>query len=199
MFVLVAGDRHGALPLHLGRNRQLGDRPTSLLLAIEPGVEQHEEDPLRPAEILDVGRRQFPAPVVAEAQHFQLPAEIPDILLGRRAGRSVGADGVLFGGKAEGVEPHRMEHRPAAHALKSAGDVRRRVALRMSDVQPVATRIGKHVQDVQLGTDRQIGRAESLVLLPVVLPLRLDHGGVIAGHRRINGDEKGKGRGRGRF
>ena len=65
-----------------GIGSSLIGRP-ALLLGIEPGVEQHQENPLRPAEIFGVGRRQFAIPVVAEAEHFQLPAEVGDVLLGR--------------------------------------------------------------------------------------------------------------------
>ena len=41
-----------------------------------------QEDPLRPAEVLDVGRGQLAVPVVAEAEHLELPAERGDVLLG---------------------------------------------------------------------------------------------------------------------
>ena len=156
MLVLVLPDRVFALLGDLRGDRQLGDRPPLLLFRIEPRVEQHQEDPLRPAEVLDVGRRQLAVPVVAEAQHLQLAAERGDVLFGGLARGRVGLDGVLFGRQSKGVEAHRVQHRFAPHALEAADDIGRRVAFGVADVQPVAAGIGEHIQHVQL---RPVGRS----------------------------------------
>ena len=86
---------------------------------VEPGVEQHQKDPLRPAEIVDVGGGQLAAPVVAEAEHLLLPAERGDVLFGGDPRRRAGLVGVLLGRQAEGVPAHRVQHALAAHPLDS--------------------------------------------------------------------------------
>jgi hypothetical protein len=70
----------------------------------------------------------------------------------------------------------------AAHPLEAGHDVGGRVALRMADVQAVATRIGKHVEHVPLWPRRQSWRGERAVGLPPRLPLGLDPRGLVAGH-----------------
>ena len=85
MLVLIRADRIVALRAHVGGNRQLADRPAALLLGVEPRVVNLQEDPLRPAEVLDVGRRQLAAPIVGEAERLQLPAERCDVLFGLRS------------------------------------------------------------------------------------------------------------------
>ena len=52
------------------RDRQFGHRPASLLGLIEPGIVKLQKNPLCPTKITDIGSRQFPIPVVTEAEHF---------------------------------------------------------------------------------------------------------------------------------
>ena len=187
MLVAESLDRLFALFGNVVGDRQVGDRPAALRRGVEPGIEQHQEDELRPAEVIDVGGGQFAAPVVGEAEHLQLPAEIGDVLLGRRARMRAGFLGVLFGGQAEGIPAHRVHHGRAAHSLEAADDVGGGVALGMPDVQPLAARIREHVQDVQFAAFGEHGAGESPVLFPELLPFRLDDGGVVAWH----GEEAG--------
>ena len=94
-----------------------------------------------------------------------------------------GFDGVLFGGEAEGVEAHRMDHALALHAGGAGDDVGGGVALGMADVEAVAAGVGEHVERVELAAGAgHFGRGEGLVVVPVLLPLGLDGGGVVAGH-----------------
>ena len=116
VIVLILAHRSGPERRHVLGYRQLGDRSALFLLCVVPGVEQFQEDPLCPANIRRVGRRQLPVPVVAEAEHLELSAEGGDVLLGALAGRRAGADGVLFGRQPEGVEAHRVKHALALHA-----------------------------------------------------------------------------------
>ena len=83
MLVAIAVDGLGPLLGDFVGDRQFGDRPALLLLGVVPGVEEHEEDELRPAEVGHVGGGQLAVPVVAEAQHLQLAAEVVDVALGR--------------------------------------------------------------------------------------------------------------------
>ncbi len=128
--ILIAADRLVARGGHVGRNRQLGDRPAAAGLGVEPGVEQLQKNPLRPAEVVDVGRGQLAVPVVAEAEHLLLPAERVDVLLGRDARRRAGLLGVLLGRQAKGVPAHRVQHALAAHPVRSGRRCRWPFALR---------------------------------------------------------------------
>ncbi len=139
-----------ALRLDFVGNRQFGDRPPFLLLGIEPGVVQHQKDPLGPAKVVLVGRRHHAVPVVAETEHLQLPSEVVDVPLRLDPRMLAGLDRVFFGRQSEGVEAHRMQDTFAPHPGESGNDVGRRVALGMPDVQPVAAGIREHVQDVAL-------------------------------------------------
>ena len=168
-------------------NGQIGDRPALLGGGIEPGVEEHEEDPLRPAHISRIGRRQFAAPVVTEPEHLELAAEGVDVALGTLARRGAGADRVFLGRQAEGIEAHRMHDARAPHPLEPREDVGGRVALGMPHVQAVAAGVGKHVQHVRLSRARQPRRGECVVRVPPGLPLRFDPRGLIAWHRVVQG------------
>ena len=46
----------------------------------EPALEQLQEDPLRPAEVVGIGGVDLARPVVAEAEHLELAAEGGDVL-----------------------------------------------------------------------------------------------------------------------
>ena len=163
-------------------DRQFGDRPAFLLLGVEPGVEEHEEDELRPAEVGHVGGGQLAVPVIAEAQHLQLAAEVVDVALGRGPRMGAGLLGVLLGRQPEGVPAHGVHDAVAPVAAVAADDIGGRVAFRMADVQAGAAGVGEHVQDIHLGSLRQPGGGERAVRFPIVLPFRFDRGRVIAWH-----------------
>ena len=74
-----------------------------------------------------------------------------------------------------------MEDVESAHPLVASHDVGGRVALGMARVQTIARRVGKHVEGVVLGAGRIDIGSESLVLLPIRLPLFFDAGRVV-GH-----------------
>ena len=119
----------------------------------EPLLVELLEDPLRPAVVLGVGRVDLAVPVVGKAERADLLAEAVDVLLRGDCGMGAGLDGVLLGGKAEGVPSHRMQYVEALHPLVSAEDVGRGVSLGVADVQPCARRIREHVEAVELRTD----------------------------------------------
>ena len=184
MGIAILRDRRRAGRCDFGGDGQFGDRPALLLGRVEPSVEEDEEDPLRPADILRVGRRHHPLPVVAEAEHLELAGEGGDVSLGALPWRRAGADGVLLGRQAEGVEAHRVHHRRAPHPLEPRDDVGRGVALRVADVQSVAARVGEHVEHVGLAGRRESRRGEGVVRVPPVLPLRFNARRLVTGHRR---------------
>ena len=149
-----------------------------LALIGQPALEELQENPLRPAHVVFVRRRDLAVPVVGKAQHLELAAERRDVLVGDLARMVAGLDGVLLRRQAERVVAHRVQDVEALHPLEARLDVRGRVALRMPHVQARAAGIRKHVQHVELGLGRidVVRGAERLVLLPVLLPLRFDVG-----------------------
>src|ERR1051325_5360145 len=74
-------------------------------LRIKPRVVELQKNPLRPLEILRIGRVHLARPVVAESEAFDLPLEGRDVLLCRLARMLAGLDGVLLGGQAKRVPP----------------------------------------------------------------------------------------------
>ena len=72
-------------------------------LGVEPGVVDLQEDPLRPADVVDVGGGQGAPRVVRQSDPAELASHVRDVLLGRDARVLPGLHGVLFGGQAEGV------------------------------------------------------------------------------------------------
>ena len=152
---------------------------------VVPGVEELQEDPLRPAVVVGVGGGDLAAPVVGEAEHLDLApmlAMFRSVVIARV---DAGLDGVLLGGQAEGVPAHRVQHVAAPHPLVAGEDVGGDVALGVADVQARAAGVGEHVEHVELGPGRvearlaRVGRAEGPVLGPVRLPLRLDRPEVV--------------------
>ena len=147
----------------------------------EAVAEELEEDPLRPAEVVLVGRREFAVPVDGEAEHLQLAAEVVDVALGLDGGVLAGGDGVLLGGQAERIPAHRVEDVEAVGFLVTGEDVRSGVAFRVPDVQAGAGGVGEHVQDVVLRLAARNGLgAEGGLRFPDGLPLLLEGGEIVA-------------------
>ena len=162
------GSKGGAIPN--GSLRHVG----------QPFLIKLQEDPLGPAEILRIGGVDLPGPVVTESHGLNLPPEIIDILLGGEARVGAGLDGVLFGGKAEGIPTHRMEHIMPSHPPISGHDVGGGVALQMSDMETGSGGIRKHIEDVTLGFFRArfagLGGTKAGGFDPAFLPTGLDFG-----------------------
>ena len=144
---------------------------------------EFQEDPLRPAVVVRGRRVHLALPVVREADAFDLTPEVRDVPLRDESRVLVLAHRGALGRQSEGVPAHRMEDVVALHAPLARHDVRRRVALRVTDVQARTGGVGEHVKDVVLGPALQdlrvVRRAEGLVLAPDLLPLRLDLGRVV--------------------
>ena len=147
----------------------------------EAVAEELEEDPLRPAEIILIGRGELAVPIDGEAEHLQLASEIVDVALGLDGGVFAGRDRVLLGRQAEGVPAHRVEDVEAVGLLVAGEDVRSGVAFRVADVQAGAGGVGEHVQDVVLrlaAGDRL--SAEGGAGFPGGLPLLFEGGEIVA-------------------
>ncbi len=173
--------------LRIGRQHrdQLGDRAGPVRVLVVPGVEQLQEDPLRPAVIRGIDRRDAAARVVAEPQSTQLAAHVVDVRLGRDARMLARLHRELLGGEAERVVAHRVQHVVTGHPLEPRVHVGADVAERVPDVDALAARVREHVEDEQLRavrdgveavSERPLGvrGPEGVLGLPPVLPLRLD-------------------------
>ena len=189
--IAVGGDGRVPPGRDVGGDRQLGDRAPLLLPGVEPGVEEDEKDPLRPADVFRIGGREDAVPVVAEAEHLQLTGEVGDVALGALPRRGAGADRILLGGEPEGIEAHRVDDARAPHPLEAGDDIGGGVALRVPDVEPLTTGVGEHVEDVRLPSPGEAGGRERVVRLPPGLPLGLDPGGLVAGHDGFRGEGAG--------
>ncbi len=113
--------------------------------------EELQKDPLRPLDVLGIGGVDLAIPVVGKADGVDLAAEVGDGLLGGHTRVDAGLDGVVLGRQTKGVPAHGVQNVPALHALPACDDVGGGVTLAVSDVQPRARGIGKHVQGVELG------------------------------------------------
>ena len=204
-WVGCVGGRAGA-GVQLGD--QLVDRAGLVGQPVVPGVEDLQEDPLRPAVVLGIGSGNRAPVVVAQAQPTQLRAEDLHVGFGGRARVLSGLQRVLLGGQPERVKSHCVQDVRAAHSQVARVDVGAYVTQRVPDVQTGAGRIREHVEHVGLRTDRHpvetvsqlatwIGRVEGALALPTVLPGRLDLVGqraavavrrrVVAGRRTLGG------------
>ena len=171
---------------------QLCDRAGPSDGRVVPGVEDLGEDPLRPAVVVRVGRRDRPPTVVAEAETPQLASHVGDVGVGRDRRVLAGLHRVLLGRQTKRVEAHRVQHVAAEHALEAGVHVGADVAEWVSDVQAGTRRVREHVEHEQLvveGGDgcrigeraRRIRCLEGAVGIPTVLPALLDRLGESGG------------------
>ena len=154
-------------------------------IGIVPGIEDLQKNPLRPAIVVGIGGGEFTAPVVTEAQHFQLAAEVIDVLVGFDCGVGSRLDGELFSGQSEGIPAHRMQNLLAQHAGVAADDVGCRVAFGVADMQPLAGRVGKHIENVKFWLIRgglRCVQFKRVVRFPVGLPFGFNPTRFVTGH-----------------
>ena len=78
---------------------------------------------MRPLEVMRIGGIDLAVPIVAEAEHLNLPAELVDVLFGCHPGMRAGFDGVLLGGQTESVPAHWVHDVVAAHPAIAGEDV----------------------------------------------------------------------------
>ena len=159
---------------------QLGDGPCPIPLFVVPGVEDLEKDPLGPAVEGYVGGCQCSSRIVSEPETAHLRLHGGDVGLCRDPGVLSRLDGVLLGGKAEGVVAHGMQNIAAQHPLVAGVDVGRYVTQGVPDMQPDSGWVGEHVHDELLRPSgfevllAGVGHAEGLFTFPPILPLCLE-------------------------
>lgn len=144
------------------------------------------EDPLGPFVITRVDGRDLLAPIIGEAEVFDLLLEMGDVLPREPFGVDVVLDGELLSRQAKGVPAHRMEDVIALHPLHPGDDIGRGVAFGVADVEPLARGIGEHVEDVIFGTGEIMDVAiEGVLLLPCLFPFVLNRSEIVAHTRRL--------------
>ena len=130
-----------------------------LLPVRESLLEELEEQPLRPAVELRVGRRDLAVPVDRPAEPLHLRPDRRDVALGDLARMAALADRGVLRGQAERVPAHRPQHAPAAAAADVRLDVPHRVVEDVPHVDAVAGRVRQHLELVPVAVVRRARRA----------------------------------------
>ena len=157
----------------------------------EPLLEEAQEQPLRPAVVLRLVRREDAIPVDRPAHAFHLAADRRDVARGRLAGVQTLLDRGVLGGQAEGVEPHRAHDREPVPASEMADDLAQHVVPDMPHVE-IAGGVRQHLEDIGLlHVARELVRArirhlEGPLVSPDALPLLLDRLCVVFVHRLLS-------------
>ncbi len=165
---------------------QLADRPRAVGVGVVPGLEDLREDPLGPPVVRRVGRRDAASLIMGQTQPAQLTPVVGDVGFGGDPGMLPLLHRVLLGGQAERIESQCVQHVPAGHPVVAPVHIGADVAQRMPDVQPVARRVGEHVQQIELRSGRKVWGSsqrtcrvrglEDPFVVPTVLPVPLDLG-----------------------
>ena len=151
-----------------------------VLLVGQAGVEKLQEQPLGPAVVVGVAGRQFPAPVNRQAQLAELLAHRGDVLVGPGPWIDAPLNRCIFGGEAEGIPAHRVQHPLAPQPLHPGNHIGDHVIAHMAHVQ-VPRWIGKHRQGVETLLARGgLGRVVQAEAVPLLLPTGFDRLGLVA-------------------
>ena len=112
-------------------------------------VVELKEDPLRPMVVVTVMGRHFTIPVVAEAEAFDLTAEVFDIMLGSHFWVRSRFNRIVFRWKSEGVKTHWMQHVIPIHPQVATVDIGCGIPLGVSDVKTASRWVGEHIQHIE--------------------------------------------------
>ena len=168
--------------LLIGQHGRALRTPVDLaLLAIgQSALVELEEEPLVPAVVLRQTGRDLTRPVVGEPKALHLRLHIVDIVQGPLARRHVVRNGRVFRRQTERIPSHGMEHVVAVHPHVAGERVADRIITNVAHVKHTR-RIRQHFQHVILGQcGSGFGAIKRIVLLPTLIPLRLDALRVVA-------------------
>ena len=143
-------------------------------------LEQLEEDPLRPLIVAGIGGVDLAIPVKGIAQHFQLLAEVMDVVL-RHLGRvDVHLDGVVLCGQTERIIADGEQHIVTVHALLAGDDIHCGIGTGVTHMETLSGGIGELHQTVPLLAGGVTGHGvEGIGLLPALLPFLLNGGKIV--------------------
>ena len=150
-------------------------------------LEELEEEPLRPAVVGGLVRRDLAVPVDRPAHAVHLFADGGDVPLGDETRMLALADGRVLGREPESVIAHRAQDAKAHPAADVREDVAQRVVLDVPHMQ-LARRVREHFKDVRvllvhLAGAPRVRDVERALALPRGLPLQLDRLRVVSLHR----------------
>ena len=147
----------------------------------QSGLQQGQEQPLRPAVHDRLGAHESALPVEGKAEPAQLQNHVLGAAIHPVAGRLFAGDRAKLGGQPEGVEAEGEQHVLAAPPAKARVSIPDRIAAHVPDMDvPRGERSrGLDVLARAILADR--GRAKGVLLMPSGLATSLDYLGVIAG------------------
>ena len=169
--------------LLIGQNRHIDRVPIHHgSLAVNQTLFHHvDEHRLLLAVVFRVAGGKFAAPVDGQAQGLHLRAHVGDVAVGPFLGMAAPLHGGVFGGHAESVPAHRVQHGKSLRHLIARHHVAHGVVAHMAHVD-APRGIGEHFQDVILGLGRIAPRGEGASLIPGGLPFWFDGAGFVARH-----------------
>ena len=156
------------IPVHLG-----------FLAVDEASLQEIQEHGLLVLVIAGIAGRDLARPVQGKAHAFQLPAHGRDIGVGPGSRVTLVQPRRVFGGHAEGVPAHGMQHIETLGPAIARDDIAHGVVAHMAHVD-AARRIGKHLQHIIFGARIIVPALERLTALPKLLPLGFGLTGVVA-------------------
>ena len=136
------------ISLFFKNRNQRADALRLFFLAIEPAVENLQEDPLCPAIVFGIACLHLAAPVVAEANVAQLSFEVVDVIGRRHRGVDAVLQRILLGRQTESIEAHGVQDVEALHAFEARHNIRGDVAQRVTYMQASPGWVGKHVEHI---------------------------------------------------
>jgi len=150
----------------------------ALLAVDKPALPKLLENPLTPLVIVGVAGLHQAVHIVGEAHALHRGERLVHVLIGPFPRLGIVLDGGVLRRKAEGVEPDGMQHIEAAHPRLPRHGIADGIVARMAHVE-VARRIREHLQYVLLRLRRVLVHGEEVLVLPSLLPFRLDGMGII--------------------
>ena len=151
----------------------------------QAGLQETQEDPLRPADVVRVVALDLSPPVVHAADPGDRAAQHLDALVGEPAGVATGLDRRVLRGQAEAVETHRRQDGVALHGAVARQQVAEGVVAHVTHVRR-ARRVGVHAQHVVPVARVVVVDLVGALVTPVRLPTRLDQLRVV-GRRHLVG------------
>ena len=136
-----------------------------------------EENPLSPLVVIWFTCRNAAVPVVGKTEGLDLACEVFDVCVSCDWRMCTSLDGVVFCRKTESIVSHWMKNIEAVHSKVAAVNVCSSVSFRMTYMKTGTARIRKHIQHIAAFFFRKgfiFRYAESLVFVPIFLPLRLN-------------------------
>ena len=163
--------------LLVGQNGRALRAPVHLALTAvgQSAFVEFQKEPLVPAVVIRQTGRNLGAPVIREAETIHLAFHIGDVVQRPFARRPIVLERSVLSGQTEGVPSHWMKHVVAFHPHVAREGIADGVVAHVPHMQR-AGGIRQHFEHVILpaGRSRRLCSIELRLLLPALMPLRLD-------------------------